>query len=379
MPSPSITDLQFNELVRNIYEAAAEPHLWSDFLRKYAAYTKSDAVSLVVHDFTNQHADLVVSVGIDPYWQQRYEAYYASINEWTLRKPHLFKPGAILHGEQAVSSDDLRRTEYFSDFLRPNDWLHSYGGVMDCDASTASYLSSLRSESRGAFTDDANAEILPRLLPHLQCSLRLHQRIAGLQASLEAATDALDHIPVGVIVADAQRRPLFINRAARAVLDAADGISLRSSQLEIAHNDGERWLRERLTIATGSRNLASGAMFRLARPSGKRPFELILSPLPASSSLGKGRPAAVIFVTDPESATEPDIGILRHLYGLTASEARLASALIGGQTLNEFAEQAEVSMNTARTHLKRIFSKTGTTRQGELIRLLLSSSAMLRK
>jgi DNA-binding CsgD family transcriptional regulator len=63
------------------------------------------------------------------------------------------------------------------------------------------------------------------------------------------------------------------------------------------------------------------------------------------------------------------------LFGLTAAEARLSAGLARGQNLEELSERYSVSLNTARTHLKRIFNKTGVCSQGELIKLLLTSIA----
>jgi len=56
---------------------------------------------------------------------------------------------------------------------------------------------------------------------------------------------------------------------------------------------------------------------------------------------------------------------------LTPAEARLAADLADGLTLEESAERSSTQVATARTHLKRIFAKTRTRRQSELVRLLL--------
>lgn len=58
------------------------------------------------------------------------------------------------------------------------------------------------------------------------------------------------------------------------------------------------------------------------------------------------------------------------LYGLTAAEARLACALSQGHDLSKLSAQWRVSRETLRTHLKRVLSKTGTSRQTDLVRLL---------
>ncbi len=75
--------------------------------------------------------------------------------------------------------------------------------------------------------------------------------------------------------------------------------------------------------------------------------------------VGADRPAAVVAITDPEAAPEPPEGVLRQLYGLTPAEAALARALAAGRSVQEYAEEAGITAETARWHLKRVFARTG--------------------
>jgi len=65
---------------------------------------------------------------------------------------------------------------------------------------------------------------------------------------------------------------------------------------------------------------------------------------------------------------------LRELFGLTAAETKVALGLLTGSGPREIAEEIGVSFNTVRTHLARVLAKTGTRRQGELIRVLMRAS-----
>jgi DNA-binding CsgD family transcriptional regulator len=61
------------------------------------------------------------------------------------------------------------------------------------------------------------------------------------------------------------------------------------------------------------------------------------------------------------------IELLRSHFGLTPAEARLALHLVAGETLRSAEVKLSISYETARTHLKNIFNKTGTSRQAELV------------
>jgi DNA-binding CsgD family transcriptional regulator len=66
------------------------------------------------------------------------------------------------------------------------------------------------------------------------------------------------------------------------------------------------------------------------------------------------------------------INLLKCHFGLTPAEARLALHLVAGETLRSADAKLGITYETARTHLKSIFSKTGTCRQAELVVVLVT-------
>ena len=80
----------------------------------------------------------------------------------------------------------------------------------------------------------------------------------------------------------------------------------------------------------------------------------------------------MLLIIDPEQEAEPAATLLRRLYGLTKSEADVALLVLRGEGLKPIAEALSVSVNTIRFQLQRVFDKTDTHRQAELVRLLLT-------
>src|SRR5499426_4208024 len=70
--------------------------------------------------------------------------------------------------------------------------------------------------------------------------------------------------------------------------------------------------------------------------------------------------------------SEP-IELLRCHFGLTPAEARLALHLVTGETLRSAEAKLSITYETARTHLKNIFNKTGTCRQAELVVVIVTT------
>ena len=118
---------------------------------------------------------------------------------------------------------------------------------------------------------------------------------------------------------------------------------------------------------------------QIERPSGLQSYSLLIAPLNLElSQLNYQQAAALIFITDPEARAEPSAQNLQQLYDLTPAETRLATILAQGKNIVEAATELGVTQNTARTHLKHIFQKTGMKRQSELVQLLLNSPAVLK-
>ena len=87
--------------------------------------------------------------------------------------------------------------------------------------------------------------------------------------------------------------------------------------------------------------------------------------------------AAVVYLSDTQAASPASAQQLIDLFDLNATEAALALQLVQGRTLAQAAREMHLTEQTARTYSKRIFAKTGTHRQADLVRLILTSVAHL--
>jgi len=92
-----------------------------------------------------------------------------------------------------------------------------------------------------------------------------------------------------------------------------------------------------------------------------------------------GGPACVaLFVSDPERSPEATAETAARLYGLSMAEKRLLALLVEGETPAAAADRLALSVHTVRTQLKTILGKTGTSRQSELLRVILAGPAILK-
>lgn len=208
--------------------------------------------------------------------------------------------------------------------------------------------------------------------------LRLH--IERLQAQKDAAMQALDRVDRGVILVDGASKLIMSNATAATILQTKDGLSIERECLTAARTNETSAMREMI------RNVANpsveGAEKRqramtVSRPSLKRMLTLLItaSCCSVATSNEDYRKLALICVNDPETQLCVDPDVLSRMYGLTRAEAGLALELLHGKSPEEAADALFVTIKTVRTHLHRIFLKTDTNRQTQLLQLLMRSVA----
>ena len=184
---------------------------------------------------------------------------------------------------------------------------------------------------------------------------------------ISTLTMIAEMLPLGVILTDLRGRIVFANQHANAVLARRDGLSVGHGGELRAGVPAETSTLRRLLVAADAE---SDGAIRISRSS-CAPLPLLVCPLADGH--------AAIFLGDHDFPLQMAQEAIRRWYGLTCTEARLAAALAEGSSLEEAADAMGIKPNTARTHLKRIFAKTGTNRQGALVRLLLTGPAVLRR
>jgi DNA-binding NarL/FixJ family response regulator len=82
------------------------------------------------------------------------------------------------------------------------------------------------------------------------------------------------------------------------------------------------------------------------------------------------RCAAMLMLTPVTRPEAPPVDLIRSLFDLTPAEARVAHGLAAGQTVKGIASESGTSENTVRSHVKVVLTKTGYSRQSDVVALL---------
>lgn len=363
------------DLVSDFYGASMDTRFWPTALSKLREALNASACALITHDFASQTGTITHAAGINVEFIVSYGEVYARVNPWLQHEDPFRTPGVVWTETDLIADNEQASGQYLERWLAPQDLGHQVFGVLERQTSEVLYVFAARSAAANPFGAEETA-LLRRLLPYLERSLRAGQMMKRTQTVRQVALDALDVMPIGVILVSLGGAVLAANKVARDIMAGRDVLTIGRNGLEVVAEGRKMRFRDMLATAVKPRERNRPSRphaFSLVRPAGHKPLSLLISPVRTPvHSTAWDEPAAVLFIGDPEHSGDIDETRLRQIYGLTGAEARIAALLARGYRLDEIAEMLDVAYETTRKHLKQIFGKTGTGRQADLVRMVMS-------
>jgi DNA-binding CsgD family transcriptional regulator len=274
---------------------------------------------------------------------------------------------------------DRERNRYFVEWVRPQGISDAVTINLERAANSASNLTMGRNEAAGPVTD-VELEGLRMLAPHVRRALAISQ-VLELK-TIEAATfvSTLDTLNLAILLVDEDTACIHANLAATTMLNAKYPFTLNGGRLILPQTAATEALREAV------RNTATGSLTSMSRGAGipvslddEAPMVLHVMPLLRSEyyHYAEQRATAAIFASPATTPLQMPADALALFYGLTPAESRVFEMLVAGETQSEIALKLGLAISTIKTHLHRVFEKTGCTRQVDLVRLAASLSMPL--
>jgi DNA-binding CsgD family transcriptional regulator/PAS domain-containing protein len=384
---PSLADIgdprsgALMEILSGFHEASADPKAWPKCLVALADALGAKVCAIASHDYETGSGRIEHSVYIPKASIGSYAERYGRLNIFLQQDEYFRAPGAVWTDEQILMENELVDTPFYTEWLKPLGLHHHLFGILDRRRNVVTYLFLGRGEIEGPFSDTLLA-MFRRLLPSLQRAYRSGQSLHEAREIQKVASSVLDVVPIGVIIAGTSGNIIEANQRAKGMMAASGELSAGKSGLEFDHHG--RRLRLRDLIAPDKQKNAKTPddgirAFSIQRPSGQKPLSILIAPVDGIKDVrSPDEPAVIVFLGDPGYAVDIDQPRLCELYGLTRAEARVAALLANGYRLEETAESLGLVYETARKHLKHVFGKTGTDRQAELIRMLVTGPAVIR-
>lgn len=367
---------EFSSLIRLIYQGALEPLPWSGALSLLRDQLQASWVTLILRPASLNQPGLIINASSD--------GCSVAEGKWSSYSAFSLDPFVGLPPECVVTVDEMLgegvwfASDFYKQFVEPYDIRYMLGADIRTEDGIDCRFRVCRPDVSGPFTE-ADKTLCQMLLPHLKLAIQLHSRLDVIESERKLLASAVDRLLVATVILDESGAILKTNHVADEILEENDGLRLARGGLEARYGEENRELQRLIKQAlTGIANTAQavGQAMAITRPSGRVKLGVAIRPIPLSEwSEGARRPAVTVFIRDPDRKAQGSRETLHKIFDLTLAEGGLALLLAEGLTLEEAAEELGVRKNTARAHLRSIFSKTGVTRQTALVRLLLASVA----
>lgn len=366
---------EYDRIVSALYDASLDSRRWAEALEMFRSLFQANYVTLILRSPDESNLGMMIAVGVEGGDKVTYLPYGHSMT------PFVNQPiDKIFTVEDLMSEAEWRRMPYYQHWCAPVDVFHVMGADISTPDSGKLRFRITRGEAAPKFSalDRVRCEAL---LPHLRRALHIHNLIDRSESLGTLYSQAIGRLSVGTLVLDDSGKVLEQNLIARELLAANDGLKLVGGRLEASYPSDNRELQQLIRGAFARHSgdpLAVASAMSVSRPSGQVSLGVVVEPVPSQEwAEGKGQPAVVVYIRDAAGKSLASTAAAKQLFNLTPAETALAMELANGLSLEEAAEALNIRRNTARAHLRSIFSKTGVRRQTELVRIMLNSVAAL--
>ncbi len=378
MASINLEIAVYDRIVSALYDAALDSRRWGAALEHFRELFKANYVTLILKVPDMSETGLMISVGELPGGIGGKVVYHTYQHTTT---PFVNQPAdKVFTVGDLMSESEWRKTPYFIHWCQPYNVFHVMGVDISTPESGKLRFRITHPEDAPGFSAEERS-LCEALLPHLRRALHMHNLLDRSESLGTLYSKAIGRLSVATIVLDETGKVLDQNLIAQDILASGDGLKLVGGRLEATYPSDNRALQQLIRNAfaqqSGDRVVPSEAM-SVSRPSGLVSLGLVIEQVPSGEwAEGKGKPSVVVYIRDAAGKSLASTTVAKQLFNLTPAETGLAMELANGLSLEEAAEVLNIRRNTARAHLRSIFSKTGVRRQTELVRIMLNSVAAL--
>jgi DNA-binding CsgD family transcriptional regulator len=367
-------------LIGEIYDAALDPSLWRGVLRKARDYLCGSAAVVFSQEVSTKSLNVHYDCGgLDPQYTQLYRHRYAKYDPST---------GAQLLAEieqpvctaDVMAVEEFEKTRFYQEWRRPQGLVDFCGVALEKSATATAMFGVFRQEWHGPVDTDTLWR-LGQVVPHLRRAMLVGRAIELRTAEAATLADVFDGLSAGMFLIDAMGRIVHANASGHDILTEGTALRAAGDRLIPTHEDAARALNE-ISATAGGGDAAlgrKGIAMPLASRDGK-PYVAHVLPLTSGARRRAGASyaaVAAVFVRKAtiEAPSAPEV-IAKH-FSLTPTELRVLLAIVQIGGVPKTAEALGIGEATVKTHLHRLFCKTGSSREADLVRLVAGFSTPL--
>jgi DNA-binding CsgD family transcriptional regulator len=365
-------------LRQDILAAALDPSKWEHFLATLGRISGGTRTHFFGHDMKVNHSDVVLWSQYDPTYVKLWIERFGLLNAWA---PALGQVdvGIPVATEQLLPRSQLVKTEFYSDWVRPQENITAGGAVLLFKDKHRFYA--IGSNIRAKDADRLEKPFLTalhRLAPSLRHALEVNRAIAGTQVIEQAWGGQRSHRRPGLLLIGEQRNLLYASAELTDLLDGGQDIFVDSiGKIRLRNDYADRRLAaalrslphlradEGLTLVLGDNPPGQRLICRLSCFDPTRHVQ-VLTQLIA----GRSAPCLAVVISFGTSLDLAIKDVMASL-GLSQAEAEICIAVAESHSLEDISIRRSVSIHTVRNQLKSAMGKANVRSQAVLVRLIL--------
>ncbi|TGN51326.1 hypothetical protein E4L95_16840 [Paracoccus liaowanqingii] len=344
------------ELIDHLYPALFGEAPWQNFVDRSCSLLPNGRTVLFYQDKTSGAGAMSLTAGLDAGMVKKFNDHYHSVNPWIDHAMIRFL-GKVLQADEMLAQADLRRTEFFQDYLRPQDIETGLGVTLHRQQGLHVFFSIVSADATEEQIASAK-HCTTLLVPHLYRAFRAQgagmKMVGGLQSTSE-----------GVLQIDARLQVVAADARALLLLAETDALCVGPVGRLICKDAN---LLACLQHQLSSEDPTAVQHVYVKRKEGALPLRICLyRPGNVGRTYLSGS-HCFMRLEDPALSLPEGARRFCSIHGLTDAEAVIVSGIAAGHTLAQMAAVRKTSQETVRTQLKTIFWKTGCHRQADIIR-----------
>jgi DNA-binding CsgD family transcriptional regulator len=364
---------ELSELVAEIYDAALDGQRWPAVLGQIAEFTGAQVAGLLSKDSVSRAGNVHYDHGTAASYLESYRQTYWRYDP--LSPLLFFDAGEVVVATEQMTEQEFREGKFYREWLKPQGWIDCANVVLDKSTTSLAILSLVRKAPYGP----VDAEMLRRvnlLVPHVQRAVLIGRLVDLKTGQADTFADIFDQLSAGMFLLDQAGTIVHANRPGTALLADRSVVAPQRGKLIVHDTKAARELDAGLKFVRENAGALSIPMASLD----DRRYLAHLLPLTDGIRRRAGvnyAAVAALFVHPAALEAPAAPALIAKSFGLTMAELRVMMAIVNIGGVPETAEALGIAESTTKTHLQRIFAKTGTSRQADLVRLVAGHAGPL--
>ncbi|MBX9710697.1 MAG: helix-turn-helix transcriptional regulator [Xanthobacteraceae bacterium] len=369
---------QVSDLIGRIYDAAVDEGVWTDVIAKAVGFIGGSGAVLFSKDAASSRGNIYHDYGTDPYWVELYCDKYIALDPMGQFFADTERPVSI---SDMMPYGEFLQTQFYSEWAKPQGLVDFLSAILDRTATSVALFGVFRKEEHG-LADSEMRRKMRIIVPHIRRTVLIGRLFDGMGSQTRLFTNLLDGVDAGIFLVESSGQIAHTNQAAQDLLAECDVVCDVGGRLSTNDAQTDNTLRQSFA-ASAAGDLALGVQgIAISLPS-RSGGKFIGHVLPLTSGMrrreaGNGKAVAALFVRKAALEDPPPPQIIQQAYQLTPTELRVLLAIVEVGGVPEVALALGVAVTTVKTHLSRLYEKTGVNRQADLVKLVAGYRSPLR-